>query len=54
MKSLRWNTDDIIEFDIDEELVDQKVFNDENAPLRLWDRSHEIKNVNKKLHNMSE
>ena len=51
---MRWNSDDVIRFDIDESLVGEKCFNDENMPLRLWDRSHAIKNMGKKVFDISE
>ena len=54
VESLCWNSDDPIRFNIDEDLVDEKCFNDDNKPLRLWDRSHAIKNVGKKVFDISE
>ena len=49
--NLEWRHEDIDTFNIDQELVGTRVFNDETRPYRLYDLSHEIKNMTKKIKN---
>ena len=49
MKDMQWRHEDIDTFDIDEEIVGSKVFNEDTLPYRLYDASHESKNINGKI-----
>ena len=50
LKTMTWNQDDIESFGIGDDQVDQLVFNDETRPFRLYDLSHELKNLPSKIH----
>ena len=52
LKDMKWRHEDIDTFDIEEETVGSKVFNDETMPYRLYDASHESKNINGKIKKM--
>ena len=47
--NLKWREEDQDTFDLDPELVGEKVFKSDGAPLRLYDMSHESKNLNGKV-----
>ena len=47
--TLKWRHEDIDAFDIDPELVGTHVFNDETRPYRLYDLSHQNKNMTKNI-----
>ena len=46
---MKWDEDDICRFNIDIDQVGELVFTEETQPMRLWDLSHEIKNLPKKI-----
>ena len=54
MANLRWREEDQDTFDLDSELVGEKVFKPDNAPFRLYDMSHESKNLNGKVKDLVE
>ena len=51
---MQWDSDDIERYDIDEDQVGQFVFDDDNRPFRLYDLSHELKNLPYKIHERGE
>ena len=51
---LQWNEDDQERFGITEDQIGQFVFTDENRPFRLYDQSHELKNLPSKIHDRGE
>ena len=53
MQTLKWDSDDCVRFNIDESEIGNAVFDDSNIPWRLWDAAHEIKNLPKKIHDVS-
>ena len=54
MANLRWREEDQVTFDLDSELVGEKVFKPDKAPFRLYDMSHESKNLNRKVKDLVE
>ena len=52
--NLRWREEDQVTFDLDSELVGEKVFKPDKAPFRLYDMSHESKNLNGKVKDLVE
>ena len=51
---LQWNEDDQERFGIDEDQIGQFVFTDDTRPFRLYDQSHELKNLPSKIHERGE
>ena len=53
MQTLKWDSDDCVRLNIDESEIGDSVFNENNLPWRLWDASHENKNLPRKIHDVS-
>ena len=51
---LQWNADDVERYDIEEEKIGQFVFTEDTRPLRLYDLSHELKNLPSRIHDRGE
>jgi len=50
---MKWDEDDLIRYGVDINQVGDLVFTEESQPMRLWDLSHEVKNLPGKIHDAS-
>ena len=51
---MQWDADDVERYDIEEEKIGQFVFTDDTRPFRLYDLSHELKNLPSRIHDRGE
>ena len=54
LKTLQWDADDVERYDIEEDKIGQFVFTDDTRPFRLYDLSHELKNLPSRIHDRGE
>ena len=50
IKDCKWDGDDLVRCNRDDDEIGDSVYTDENYPIRLFDPSHEIKNLPRKIH----
>ena len=50
MQTLAWDEDDVERYGISDDQIGSLVFDDETRPFRLYDLSHELKNLPAKIH----